>query len=377
MHRFTHGEIDVLLCTSIIESGLDIPNANTLIVDRGDTFGLAQLYQLRGRVGRGAQRAYAYFFRHRKQSAHPRRAGTPGSDRREHPAGRGLFDRHARPGNARRGRTAGHPPARLYRRGRLPPVHPPAGPGCAPDAPGVRAARAAGKKFEFKDGHMPVSVDLPLSVGIPVDYVPDQNMRLQLYRRLADLQNEQEVRSLAEELRDRFGPLPEQVSNLIFQMSVKLRAEVAGLASVTAKESRSYCAIHRCRRVSASATCLLSAIIRALEKTPTGCRCMWRRRLAGATAGCAFCYNGFMPTILIVEDEQELVKVLRSYLEKAGYQVISALRGDSGLDLFDREQPDLVLLDLNLPGLDGLDVAREIRQRGNTPMIMVTARVEK
>ena len=71
MTRFTQGEIDVLLCTSIIESGLDIPNANTLIVDRGDTFGLAQLYQLRGRVGRGAQRAYAYFFRHRKRPPTP------------------------------------------------------------------------------------------------------------------------------------------------------------------------------------------------------------------------------------------------------------------------------------------------------------------
>ena len=71
MKQFTAGEIDVLLCTSIIESGLDIPNANTLIVDRGDTFGLAQLYQLRGRVGRGAQRAYAYFFRHRKKPPTP------------------------------------------------------------------------------------------------------------------------------------------------------------------------------------------------------------------------------------------------------------------------------------------------------------------
>ncbi len=70
MEQFTHGEIDILLCTSIIESGLDIPNANTLIVDRGDTFGLAQLYQLRGRVGRGAQRAYAYFFRHKSDRRH-------------------------------------------------------------------------------------------------------------------------------------------------------------------------------------------------------------------------------------------------------------------------------------------------------------------
>ncbi|MEW6179020.1 MAG: transcription-repair coupling factor [Chloroflexota bacterium] len=71
MHDFTRGKIDVLLCTSIIESGLDIPNANTLIVDRGDAFGLAQLYQLRGRVGRGAQRAYAYFFRHRRKPPTP------------------------------------------------------------------------------------------------------------------------------------------------------------------------------------------------------------------------------------------------------------------------------------------------------------------
>jgi transcription-repair coupling factor (superfamily II helicase) len=71
MHRFTDGDVDVLLCTSIIESGLDIPNANTLIVDRADTFGLAQLYQLRGRVGRGAQRAYAYLFRHRVKAPTP------------------------------------------------------------------------------------------------------------------------------------------------------------------------------------------------------------------------------------------------------------------------------------------------------------------
>ncbi len=71
MHRFTAGEIDILLSTSIIESGLDIPNANTLIVDRADAFGLAQLYQLRGRVGRGAARAYAYFFRHRKFAPTP------------------------------------------------------------------------------------------------------------------------------------------------------------------------------------------------------------------------------------------------------------------------------------------------------------------
>ncbi len=84
-----------------------------------------------------------------------------------------------------------------------------------------------------------------------------------------------------------------------------------------------------------------------------------------------------MPTVLIIEDEPELVKVLRDYLKKAGFDVLTAYRGDSGFELWKRERPDLVLLDLNLPGMDGLDVAREIRRRADTPIIMVTARVEE
>jgi DNA-binding response OmpR family regulator len=84
-----------------------------------------------------------------------------------------------------------------------------------------------------------------------------------------------------------------------------------------------------------------------------------------------------MKTILIIEDEPELVKVVQSYLEKSGYKVATAYRGDSGLTAFDNVHPDLVLLDLNLPGIDGLDVAREIRRRQDTPIIMVTARVEE
>ncbi|MGB9673912.1 MAG: response regulator [Anaerolineales bacterium] len=84
-----------------------------------------------------------------------------------------------------------------------------------------------------------------------------------------------------------------------------------------------------------------------------------------------------MATVLIIEDEAELVKVLRSYLEKGGFQVITALRGDTGLETWRREKPDLVILDLNLPGMDGLDVAREIRKKANTPIIMLTARVEE
>jgi len=84
-----------------------------------------------------------------------------------------------------------------------------------------------------------------------------------------------------------------------------------------------------------------------------------------------------MATILIIEDEPELVKVLRSYLEQAGFSVLSASRGDSGLSLWEQKKPDLVLLDLNLPGMDGLDVARSIRRTSSTPVIMLTARVEE
>lgn len=84
-----------------------------------------------------------------------------------------------------------------------------------------------------------------------------------------------------------------------------------------------------------------------------------------------------MPTILIIEDEPELVKVLRTYLENAGFVVETAFRGDTGLSLWEQKRPDLVLLDLNLPGLDGIDVAREIRRKENTPIVMLTARVEE
>ena len=84
-----------------------------------------------------------------------------------------------------------------------------------------------------------------------------------------------------------------------------------------------------------------------------------------------------MATILIIEDEPELVKVLRSYLEQSGFTVLSAGRGDTGLSIWEHKHPDLVILDLNLPGMDGLDVAREIRRKASTPIIMLTARVEE
>lgn len=84
-----------------------------------------------------------------------------------------------------------------------------------------------------------------------------------------------------------------------------------------------------------------------------------------------------MPTVLLIEDESELARVAQSYLQNGGFTVLTAARGDTGLSQFKQSKPDLVLLDLNLPGMDGLDVAREIRRQGETPIIMVTARVEE
>jgi DNA-binding response OmpR family regulator len=84
-----------------------------------------------------------------------------------------------------------------------------------------------------------------------------------------------------------------------------------------------------------------------------------------------------MTTILIIEDEPELVKVLRSYLEQAGFNVLSASRGDAGLSAWEQKRPDLVILDLNLPGMDGLDIARAIRRKAETPILILTARVEE
>jgi transcription-repair coupling factor (superfamily II helicase) len=232
MHKFTRCEIDVLLCTSIIESGLDIPNANTLIVDRADTFGLAQLYQLRGRVGRGAQRAYAYFFRHRRRSPTPE-----GLERMEviaentqlgagySIAMRDLEIRGA--GELLGARQHGHIAAvgfHLYTRLLAQAVkNTREGRGLPPPKDGA---------FRFREGRLPVSVELPISIGIPLEYIPDPVMRLSIYRRLADLQNERELETISEEFIDRFGLLPEEVTDLFFQIRVKLIAEEAGLASV-------------------------------------------------------------------------------------------------------------------------------------------------
>jgi transcription-repair coupling factor (superfamily II helicase) len=234
MEQFTKGQVDVLLSTSIIESGLDIPSANTLIVDRADTFGLAQLYQLRGRVGRGAQRAYAYFFRHNRKvpTLEGRQRLETIAENTQLGAGFSIAMRDLEirgTGDILGTRQHGHIAAvgfhlytrlladavrRLRKENRLPASFTPAA---------------------FSPQPPTVNVELPLPISIPADYVPDKATRLGLYRRMAEVRTQEEVGALQEEFKDRFGQPPETVLNLFFQLKVKLLAEQAGLISISAE----------------------------------------------------------------------------------------------------------------------------------------------
>ncbi|MCJ7657719.1 MAG: transcription-repair coupling factor [Anaerolineales bacterium] len=237
MKQFTAGEVDVLLSTSIIESGLDIPNANTLIVDRADTFGLAQLYQLRGRVGRGAQRAYTYFFKHRRKR--PTKDGQQRletiAENTELGAGFSIAMRDLEirgTGDILGTRQHGHIAAvgfHLYTR----------------LLSNAVARQRADQGLPPESGPLSgelqqsfVAVDLPIIIGIPPDYVPDKNMRLRLYRRIADTRSLDETMALAEEFRDRFGPLTEDVKNLLYQLKIKILAQRAGLEAIRVENNQ-------------------------------------------------------------------------------------------------------------------------------------------
>ena len=233
MKQFSSGEIDVLVSTSIIESGLDIPNANTLIVDRADRFGLAQLYQLRGRVGRAAIQGFAYFFRAAGQQATEEALHRLEIIAEHSQLGAGyaiaMRDMEMRGagdilGTRQHGYIASvgfHLYTRLLtsavRRMRLEM-------GYDLDSP-EQVSRAS----ELP----PAAIDLPLPALIPDDYISNRDLRLQLYRRLAQLKTLDGLESIDAELRDRFGPIPNEVLNLLYQLKVKILATNAGIDRIT------------------------------------------------------------------------------------------------------------------------------------------------
>ena len=241
MERFGNGEFDVLVSTSIIESGLDIPNANTLIVDRADWFGLAQLYQIRGRVGRSASQAYAYFF-------HPPAARLTEDARARletlaeytdlgsgfQIAMRDLELRGA--GDILSTHQTGHVAAiglHLYTQMLGKAVHD------LKVQSKIGASAATTPASEAPTiSESSVLIDLPLPAYLPTDWIPEISLRLQIYRRIGGLNTVDEVEAMRAELRDRFGALPAAVDGLLYQMQVKLLAQDANASAVLSRDGR-------------------------------------------------------------------------------------------------------------------------------------------
>ncbi len=225
MIAFAQGQADVLVCTTIIESGLDIPNANTIIIDRADTLGLAQLYQLRGRVGRSARRAYAYLLYRRRErlSDEARKRLQAIFNASELGAGFqiALSDLEIRgAGNILGGEQSGHMAAvgfDLYSR---------------------MLAEAVEEEKAKREGRAPrveapqAVVDLPVDAHLPDAYVAEEAQKLELYRRLARARTHGDIAAFRQELADRFGPLPPAALRLVEVAELRLTAEAAGIASI-------------------------------------------------------------------------------------------------------------------------------------------------
>lgn len=233
MVGFGRGEYDILLSTSIIENGIDIPNANTLIVDRADWFGMSQLYQLRGRVGRAAAQAYAYFFHpaHNRLNDEARVRLETLAENVELGAGfqiamRDLELRGA--GDILSTRQTGHLAAiglHLYTQLLTQAVS--------------QLKGTIGTKGESVQAMPPaaqgnITIDLPLPAYLPNDWMPEMSIRLQIYRRIGDLHSAEDVAMMRDELRDRFGVLPPPVEGLLYQIDVKLLAQAANANAVIA-----------------------------------------------------------------------------------------------------------------------------------------------
>jgi transcription-repair coupling factor (superfamily II helicase) len=221
MSQFLQREHDVLVATTIVESGLDIPNANTLIVDRADMYGLSQLHQIRGRVGRGSERAYAYFLfppeRPLTETAHERLATIA----QHTEMGAGMYvamkDLEIRgAGNLLGGEQSGHIAGvgfDLY-------------------------VRMIGEAVSELKGTGPaerpeVRVELPVNAHIPHEYVPGERLRLEAYTRIAAIDTDADIAAVRDELDDRYGTLPGPVLSLLAVARLKAQARRAGLTDIT------------------------------------------------------------------------------------------------------------------------------------------------
>jgi transcription-repair coupling factor (superfamily II helicase) len=240
MMDYLRGEHDVLVCTSIIESGIDIPQANTLIVEHADAFGLSQLYQIRGRVGRSRERAYAYLMYDSAAALTPDAAQRLAalSDYTELGAGfrvamRDLELRGA--GNLLGDEQSGHVAAlgfELYMQ-MLDDAVRQAGP--ASDGAGTGELGGEGQEEDLPE---PVRLDVNVDAYIPSDYVPYEQAKIEIHRRIAGALEVAEVQQLHDELEDRFGPVPEPLANLLALQRARIKFGQAGATVVSFRGER-------------------------------------------------------------------------------------------------------------------------------------------
>lgn len=217
---FWRRDINVLVCTTIIETGLDISNANTLIVDRADRFGLSQLHQLRGRVGRGRERAYAYFLydpsKTMTQTAHDRLATIAQNSALGSGFDVAMKDLELRgTGNLLGDEQSGHIEGvgfDLYVR--------------------MVSEAVAHVKEPGKQEESVVSIDLPIEASIPLDYIDSDKLRLEAYQKLAAAHGEQDLKDLQEELQDRYGKPPRELDVLFDVARLREKAKTLGITEI-------------------------------------------------------------------------------------------------------------------------------------------------
>jgi transcription-repair coupling factor (superfamily II helicase) len=254
MHAFTRGDFDVLLATTIIENGIDIPNVNTMIVHRADRFGLAQLYQLRGRVGRSNQLAYCYFLvpedrvlseQARKRLAALREFSDLGAGFRI--AARDLEIRGA--GNLLGGEQSGNI-------------------GTVGIETYLKLLEETVRELrgETVEEAPSVALDLPVPMSIPQDYVDDANLRMELYRKIA----EEPEREMLAELADRFGPPPPMVETLVEVAALKRLAESLRVQSISARSGELVIRLRRDARVDVERLIEMVSNLPGASFSPTG-----------------------------------------------------------------------------------------------------------
>ena len=223
IHDFWNKEFDVLVCTTIVETGLDISNANTLIVERADAFGLSQLHQLRGRVGRGRERAYAYFLyppeKPLTETAHDRLSTIASHTELGSGIQVAMKDLEIRgAGNLLGGEQSGHIAGvgfDLYVR-------------MVADA----VAEYRGEKEQEK---AEVKIELPVDAHIPHEYIEHERLRLEAYAKISAADDDAAIDAVRAELVDRYGPVPEQVERLFAVAALRTRARAVGLTDITAQ----------------------------------------------------------------------------------------------------------------------------------------------